>query len=308
MAIDERQHGAMAPAALAAPPLPTPTRAVDLPITGMTCASCVRRVEKTLARTPGVREASVNLATARARVSYDPAAIDLDGLAAAVGKAGYGVRELPAEAPSAPAPTPVAEPATPGAVTLPIKGMTCASCVRRVERALGKAPGVRAATVNLATERAHVTFDPAAADLDGLRAAVERAGYTVGPVDAGEATPLAAPASAPATAAPIDRHAQERAREIADLRRKALVSLAVGAVMMALMYLPLGLDMALLAPALLIAATVVQVWAGRGFYRAAWAAAQHGGTNMNTYLTEKSGATRRRGPRWSRRGPQPRVG
>jgi len=281
MAIDERQHGVMAPAA---PPPPTPTRAVDLPITGMTCASCMRRVEKALARTPGVREASVNLATERARVSYDPAAIGLDGLTAAVGKAGYGVRELPAEAPSPPAPTPVAEPATPGAVTLPIEGMTCASCVRHVERALGKAPGVRAATVNLATERAHVTFDPAVADLDGLRAAVERAGYTVGPVDAGEATSPAAPASAPTVAAPIDRHAQERAREIADLRRKALVSLAVGAVMMALMYLPLGLAMALLAPALLIAATVVQVWAGRGFYQAAWAAAQHGGTTMNTLV------------------------
>ena len=290
MAIDERQHGTMTPAALAAPLTPTTTRAVDLPITDMTCASCVRRVEKALALAPGVREASVNLATERARVSYDPAAIDLDGLAAAVGKAGYGVRELPAEtlsAPPLPAPTPAPRPteqATPGAVTLPIAGMTCASCVRRVERALGKAPGVRAATVNLATERAHVTVDPGAADLDGLRAAVERAGYTVGPVEAVEATSPAASASAPAAAAPSDRHALERAREIADLRRKALVSLAVGALMMALMYLPTGLDMALLAPALLIAATIVQVWAGRGFYRAAWAAAQHGGTTMNTLV------------------------
>ncbi len=77
---------------------------------------------------------------------------------------------------------------------------------------------------------------------------------------------------------------EEGQREVDDLRRTSLVSLAVGLVMMALMYLPLDLDMTLVAPALLIAATVVQVWAGRVFYRAAWAAARHGSTNMNTLV------------------------
>jgi len=69
-------------------------------------------------------------------------------------------------------------------VSLPITGMTCASCVRRVERSLAKVPGVHEATVNLATERARVAFDSAAAGIDQFRAAVEKFGYAVGPMDA----------------------------------------------------------------------------------------------------------------------------
>ena len=65
-------------------------------------------------------------------------------------------------------------------VTFPVTGMTCASCVRRIERALGKVEGVQDASVNLATEKARVTFDPAAASVAQLKAAVEKAGYGVG--------------------------------------------------------------------------------------------------------------------------------
>ncbi|MCC6618131.1 MAG: cation-translocating P-type ATPase, partial [Chloroflexi bacterium] len=169
------------------------------------------------------------------------------------------------------------EPAT-TELALDITGMTCASCVRRVEKALAKVEGVQEARVNLATEQARVIVDPARADRAALTAAVERAGY-------GVATMPAAPATAAPTAAPLtDPRDAERARHLADLRRKALVSLAIGLVMMALMYLPLALPMDLLAPILLIAATVVQVWAGQEIYRPAWAAARHGATNMNTLV------------------------
>ncbi|MBA2248464.1 MAG: heavy metal translocating P-type ATPase, partial [Chloroflexia bacterium] len=171
--------------------------------------------------------------------------------------------------------------------------MTCASCVRRVERALTKVPGVSSATVNLATERATVTFDPATVlevELEAtVRTAVEKAGYKVG------ARQISA--SAPAVAMngqsddmlaeavdPVDERERERDREIADLKHKSLVSLAIGIVMMVLMYVPLPISMVNLAPFLLIAATVVQFWAGRVFYRATWAAARHGGTNMNTLV------------------------
>src|SRR6516225_5405483 len=65
-------------------------------------------------------------------------------------------------------------------VILPVTGMTCASCVRRIERALGKVEGVREANVNLATEKAHVVFDPDRASVDDMRAAVEKAGYALG--------------------------------------------------------------------------------------------------------------------------------
>ncbi|MDQ2941985.1 MAG: heavy metal translocating P-type ATPase, partial [Chloroflexota bacterium] len=172
--------------------------------------------------------------------------------------------------------------------------MTCASCVNRIERYLKKVNGVADAAVNLATERARVNYDPAKVGVDGLVKAVEHAGYNV------RSRPMA-PASSvsPAvTTSPgelvlpiegmtdgqIDAHDLARQREIEDLRRKSLVSLGVGLVMMAVMYLPLNLNMTLVAPLLLIAAAAVQFWAGSVFYRAAWAAARHGSTNMNTLV------------------------
>ncbi|MGH2457852.1 MAG: heavy metal translocating P-type ATPase [Chloroflexota bacterium] len=177
--------------------------------------------------------------------------------------------------------------ATPDAreVSLPIEGMTCASCVRRVERSLAKVPGVQEASVNLATEKAKVIFDPALVDLDRLGAAVEKAGYKVGALVPPTPPPAsAAPGAAESAEPAVDQHELARQREVSDLKRKALVSLGVGVAMMALMYLPLGLDMVLLAPVLLIAATVIQVWAGQVFYQAAWAAGKHGSTNMNTLV------------------------
>ncbi|MCC6173856.1 MAG: copper-translocating P-type ATPase [Chloroflexi bacterium] len=270
------------------------THEVTFPVTGMTCASCVRRIEKALGKVEGVHEASVNLATEKARVTYDPAVATTAQFKAAVEKAGYGVRDLPADPPAAqpsvPARGPGAETVdTPGELTLPVEGMTCASCVRRIERALGKVQGVQEASVNLATERARVVFDPELVGLPQLTAAVEKAGYKVGPMPTERAVPAATPgalvASAPVQAdnAPDEREI-ERQREIDDLKRKSLISLVVGLAMMAVMYLPLGLDLRLAAPALLIAATIVQFWAGRVFYQAAWAAAKHATTNMNTLV------------------------
>src|SRR5688572_16711604 len=127
----------------------------------MTCASCVRRIEKALAKVDGVSEASVNLATEKAKVVYDPQATTLEAMKKAVERAGYGVRELPVEASAPPVTAPIVDEPASGEMTLPVEGMTCASCVRRIEKALGKVEGVSSANVNLATEKAHVTFDPA---------------------------------------------------------------------------------------------------------------------------------------------------
>ncbi|MBC8164144.1 MAG: copper-translocating P-type ATPase [Roseiflexaceae bacterium] len=251
------------------------TQQLDIPVTGMTCASCVRRIEKALDKVGGVHAASVNLATEKARVIYDPASATPTQLKAAIERAGYGVRAMPAT-PTAPvAPAAVAPP---GELTLPITGMTCASCVNRVEKALNKVGGVNAASVNLATEKATVRFDPAVANLSQLTAAVEKAGYAVGSL------PVAATATDAPVADAVDERDRERQHEIDSLRTKSLTSLAIGLLMMALMYIPLGIDMLLIAPVLLIAASVVQFWAGATFYRAAWAAAKHGGTNMNTLV------------------------
>ena len=172
---------------------------------------------------------------------------------------------------------------------LPIEGMTCASCVRRVEKGLEKVPGVTAANVNLATERATVVYDPAVADL-GHSAHCRRASWLSSWRNPGRCGNARCPTPGARSAAPVveavDKRALARDREIADLKRKSLVSLVIGLAMMVLMFAPLPFEIGMrdLAPLLLIAATVVQFWAGGVFYRAAWAAAKHGGTNMNTLV------------------------
>lgn len=128
----------------------------QLGIEGMTCASCVRRVENAIAAAPGVASANVNLATERAEVAF-AGKPDLAPVLAAVRGAGYQARSETIE--------------------LAIKGMTCASCVARIERALKAVPGVSSAAVNLATERATVTIVAGAVELSSLEAAVHAAGY-----------------------------------------------------------------------------------------------------------------------------------
>ncbi|WP_034462621.1 heavy metal translocating P-type ATPase [Afipia sp. P52-10] len=135
--------------------------AVILPIEGMSCASCVGRVEKALKAVPGVESASVNLATERAEVTAE-APIAYGALVAAVEDAGYAVPSTRTE--------------------IAIEGMTCASCVARVERALAAVPGVAAARVNLATERATIE---GSVDTALLVKAIEDAGYDARVVAAG---------------------------------------------------------------------------------------------------------------------------
>jgi len=281
--------------AIQTPPTEQESVAVSFPVTGMTCASCVRRIEKALAKVEGVQQASVNLATEQAKVVYDPTVATTNALKAAVEKAGYGVRELPPPAPvSAPSPvavtpTPlVPAPTGPTEVSLPVEGMTCASCVRRVEKALAKVPGVEEASVNLATEKARVIYDPATATLGQLTAAVEKAGYKLAAPPIALTTPATNVSPASWTAAqtedPVDERERERQQEIDGLKQKWVASLAVGLLLMAMMFVPIGISMLTLAPLMLIAATIIQVWAGRTFYAAAWAAAKHGATNMNTLV------------------------
>lgn len=135
------------------------TQQLDLPITGMTCASCVRNVERALNKTEGVETAVVNLATEKASVTFAEEKVDVPHLIQSISNAGYGVVQATME--------------------LPITGMTCASCVRNVERALAKPDGVLEVNVNLATEKASVTYIPGVARRSDLIKAVEAAGYGV---------------------------------------------------------------------------------------------------------------------------------
>jgi len=215
-----------------------PRAGIKLQVTGMTCASCVMRVEKSLKTLPGVRDAVVNLATEQAAVDADPS-VRADVLAAAVRKAGYGVA--------------VDE------VTLQIEGMTCASCVSRVEKALMTVPGVLSTSVNLATERATVqslSTVPVAA----LKAAVAKAGYGARDVQS---------ANAP------EKKPMPQWWPVA---LSAVLTLPLVAPMLLQLF---GIDWMLGSWAQLALATPVQFLLGWRFYSAGWKAIRAGAGNMD---------------------------
>ncbi|HWP18042.1 MAG TPA: heavy metal translocating P-type ATPase [Burkholderiaceae bacterium] len=217
----------------------TTSTELALPVEGMTCASCVGRVERALAKVPGVRQAQVNLATETASVQAAPAA--LPQLVRAVREAGYDVPRR--------------------TLQLQIGGMTCASCVGRVERALTRTPGVLSASVNLATESATVETLASVAP-QTLREAVRQAGYD------------ARLPEQPATAAPHARRDTEgRAVALAALLSLPLVVPMVGDLF--------GRHWMLPGWAQWLLATPVQFWLGARFYRAGWKALRAGTGNMD---------------------------
>ena len=152
-------------------------------------------------------------------------------------------------------------------VSLNIGGMTCAACVSHVEKALRGVEGVESSAVNLATERATVQYTANIADIEDLRSAVEDAGYSVLGVGG-------------------DEEISGNPRQIADLRAKSAFSIAVAALIMALMAVPTVRDLLSfrLDILLLVLATPVQFWAGKRFYAGAWRALKYRTSNMNTLI------------------------
>ena len=213
----------------------------DLPIGGMTCASCAGRVERALRKVTGTEHVSVNLATEQARVQAP--ADSLPALVDAVRDAGYSV------------PTRTLE--------LQIGGMTCASCAGRVERALGKLPGVEQVSVNLANERAHLEVLESVDD-GALIAAVEKAGYSA-------TLPLAS----------HDDQAQARRRLRNERLAVAAALLLALPLVLPMLVQPFGLHWMLPAWAQFLLATPVQFILGARFYVAAWKAVRAGAGNMD---------------------------
>ena len=141
---------------------------IEIPISGMSCASCAITIEKGLSNLEGVQEASVNFATEKAAVNYDPIKIDSNKLVDTIKDLGYQARLEKA--------------------TIPVQGMTCASCVQKVENALNSVDGVVSASVNFATEQATVEYLSPQVSIADLDRAITDAGYTPLPViEEGEA-------------------------------------------------------------------------------------------------------------------------
>jgi Cu+-exporting ATPase len=227
------------------------------PIQGMTCASCVARVEKSLRAVEGVREANVNLATEKANIVYDPSLVEPEGIKKAVEDLGYGVpRDLNKEE----------------KITLAIGGMTCAACVNRIEKGLRKIEGVSEAQVNLATERATIVYHPEKVGKSEFRKTVEDLGYEVRGFE---------------EEASADREAEARTREIGLQKRKFVISAFLSAAIFFgsmpewFPWWPKILQNHL---TLFLLTTPVQFWAGWQFYRGFWLALKHRTSDMNTLI------------------------
>ncbi|MGA6992817.1 MAG: heavy metal translocating P-type ATPase [Candidatus Deferrimicrobiaceae bacterium] len=214
------------------------------PVEGMTCASCVARVEKALSRVEGVSRASVNLATNTATVMSDPEKTRMASLVSTIRDSGY---EVPVQR-----------------TEFPVEGMTCASCVARVGKALLSVPGVLFASVNLATRSGTVEVLPGVVDMGALRVAIEGVGYSI-PEIRPEEDPVAR---------------QERMQR--EEERSLLNRLRVGVLLGVPLFLLAQWEMDVLVQLALV--TPIQFYVGSRFYRGAWATAKHGTTDMNTLV------------------------
>ncbi len=224
--------------------VPEASRKWMIGVDGMTCASCVSRVEKALAKVPGVRHASVSLATESASVEAAPE-LRPESLTAAVAKAGYQARESEIE--------------------LIVEGMTCASCASRIEKAIGRVPGVVSSNVNLATERVSIRMLTGAAQPQQLMAAVERAGYRARLPETGKAP-------------------RSQSSPWAEAWPVAVAALLSAPLLVPMIAAPFGGHTMLPAWLQWLLATPVQFWLGARFYRAGWKAVRAGTANMDVLV------------------------
>jgi len=239
---------------------------VALPVDGIHCAGCVTRVEGAILGVQGVVEASVNLATGEARVSFDPESCDLEKLLAAVEDAGYRV------------PVGVAEVA--------VQGMHCAACVSRVERVMGKSVGVLGADVSLATESAQLRFVPGLMDLTSLEEAMERAGFHI-KEESGEGFEEA-----------LLRREKDREAEYQNLLRRFWVGVLLGAPVAVIGHAHLipgfrGLDhgtMRILWSVSAFLTLPIMAYVGRRFFTGAWSAFKHREATMDTLVALGTGS------------------
>ncbi len=238
----------------------------EMTVTGMTCASCSARVEKVVGKLDGVAKASVNLATEKLHLEYDETRLPPDAVRKAVEAAGYGLRAQ--------------EKAK--HVTIPIGGMTCASCSARIEKVVGRLDGVEKVSVNLATEKADVFYLPEKVRLSAIKKSITDAGYTPRDVDASET---------------VDQDAERKAREIRVMWTKFITAAAAA---VPLLYLAMGHmvpGLRLPIPAFLdpmghpLAYALVQlilvtpaIAAGNRFYRVGVKALWHRTPNMDSLI------------------------
>lgn len=227
-----------------------------LAIQGMTCATCALSIQDGLSKVDGIFDANVNYATEKAIVRYDPEVVTPKDLVKAIYDTGYD--------------------AIVATVTIPIEGMTCASCVATIEKALTGVDGVLNANVNLATERATVEFLPSVASVTELQRAIEDAGYTALDVEGEDLE---------------DREKMARLKEIQNLKTRFLVgailsvAVLVGSVFSEWVPILRSFEDQSRFFVLLILATPVQFWVGWRYYKGTYHAFKRKSADMNVLIS-----------------------
>jgi Cu+-exporting ATPase len=235
---------------------------ITLPIMGMHCANCSSTIERNLKKLDGVAEANVNYATEKATVIFDPSVLGEDAVIGRIRDVGYDVATAKVE--------------------LPITGMTCANCAATIERTLNKrVPGVVAANVNFASEKATVEYIPGQVTRADMVAAIEKVGYGVVEADAGQLE---------------DAEQAAREAEIRDQTHKFWVGVLFS---LPLFLLSMARDFELLgawahAPwvnwLMLAMAVPVQFYVGWDYYVGGWKALRNGSANMDVLVAMGSSA------------------
>jgi len=235
---------------------------IDLPITGMSCASCAAKIEKGLAGMEGVSQATVNFAAEKATVLFRPDKTNLSNLIEKVKALGYGAKLEK--------------------ITLPIQGMTCASCVNKVEKALSSLKGVVHAGVNFGTEGASVEYIPEVVAIRDLKKAVQDAGYQVLEVKVEDSTLREEDI--------VEKEKVAREGELSRLKWKFVVGVILLIPILILMYGTslfekwFGLSRSINFFLQFLLATPVQFWAGWQFYVGFWKTTKHKTSDMNTLI------------------------
>ncbi|GAB6086026.1 heavy metal translocating P-type ATPase [Alkaliphilus crotonatoxidans] len=235
----------------------------SLMVEGMTCAACAKAIERTLGKLEGIESATVNLATERLAVKYNADQVGLEAIIDKVSQIGYQLKEEE----------------TVREITIPVAGMTCASCSSAVERALKKLEGVKTVNVNLATEKAVVHYDSTLIRISQIKQAIKKAGYEPLELEIQQST---------------DQEAQKRQRDIKTLWKKFLLSAIFTA---PLLYIAMGHMMGAPLPAFLdphhyplrfalvqLILTIPAIVAGNKFYTVGFKALYRRSPNMDSLI------------------------
>ena len=238
-------------------------QSINLPISGMSCASCVSHVEGALKEVPGISQVVVNLGTNKASLVYDPQRAGLADMKRAVEDVGYDI--------------PTSE------ITLDVRGMTCASCVAHVEGALKELSGVQEAVVNLGLATARVVYIPGVVTSSAMKRAVRDVGYEAAERSAGTDA--------------LDRERQVREDEIKHQGRNLLIAGTIGMIVMIGTFYDMLGPLKSLVPEFLsykwvigLLTTPIVFGPGRQFFSNSWRGLKHGVTDMNLLYATGIGA------------------